>query len=36
MIINCPTELFNYKKPDEYRLPAHTKKIKYNWARKDG
>ncbi len=36
MIINCPTELYNYKKPDEYRLPAHTKKIKYNWARQDG
>ncbi len=36
IIINCPTEKYNYKTPDEYRLPAHTKKIKYNWARKDG
>ena len=36
MIINCPTEIYDYKKPDEYRLPAHTKKIKYNWARQDG
>ncbi|MEI7905315.1 MAG: dTDP-4-dehydrorhamnose 3,5-epimerase family protein [Candidatus Firestonebacteria bacterium] len=36
LIINCPTELYNYKTPDEFRLPAHTKKIKYNWGRKDG
>jgi len=35
-IINCPTEKYNYKTPDEYRLPVNTKKIKYNWARKDG
>lgn len=35
-VINCPTEVYNYKNPDEFRLPAHTKKIKYNWARKDG
>jgi dTDP-4-dehydrorhamnose 3,5-epimerase len=36
IIINCPTEMYNYKEPDEYRLPADTKKIKYNWTRKDG
>lgn len=36
IIINCPTEVYNYKDPDEFRLPAHTKKIKYNWGRKDG
>jgi dTDP-4-dehydrorhamnose 3,5-epimerase len=35
IIINVPTETFNYAKPDEYRLPAHTKKIPYNWARVD-
>ncbi|MFH1369622.1 MAG: dTDP-4-dehydrorhamnose 3,5-epimerase family protein [Elusimicrobiota bacterium] len=35
VILNVPTELFNYKQPDEYRLPAHTKKIPYDWARKD-
>ncbi len=34
--INCPTELYNYKHPDEYRLPANTKKIPYDWRRKDG
>ena len=36
IIINCPTELYNYKNPDEFRLPADSKKIKYNWGRKDG
>jgi len=36
MIINIPTEVYNYKKPDEYRLPAHTKKIPYKWGRIDG
>jgi dTDP-4-dehydrorhamnose 3,5-epimerase len=35
LIINFPTELYNYKEPDEFRLPAHTKKIKYDWARTD-
>ncbi|HBU69948.1 MAG TPA: dTDP-4-dehydrorhamnose 3,5-epimerase [Elusimicrobia bacterium] len=35
MIINAPTETFNYKEPDEYRLPADTKKIPYNWERKN-
>lgn len=36
MIVNIPTETYNYKEPDEYRLPAHTKKIPYSWERKDG
>lgn len=36
LIMNLPTETYNYKKPDEYRLPAHTKKIPYNWERIDG
>lgn len=36
IILNFPTEMYNYKEPDEYRLPAHTKKIPYTWDRKDG
>lgn len=36
IVINVPTHIYNYKKPDEYRLPAHTKKIPYSWDRKDG
>ena len=36
LIVNVPTELYNYEEPDEYRLPAHTEEIPYTWARKDG
>jgi dTDP-4-dehydrorhamnose 3,5-epimerase len=35
IVINAPTEVYNGKKPDEFRLPAHTKEIPYEWARKD-
>lgn len=31
MVINVPTALYNYKEPDEYRLPPDTKKIPYDW-----
>ncbi len=36
LIVNVPTELYNYEDPDEFRLPAHTDQIPYDWARKDG
>ena len=36
MVINVPTELYNYKQPDEYRVPAHDPSIPYDWSRKDG
>lgn len=36
LIVNVPTELYNYTQPDEYRLPPHTDEIPYDWARKDG
>jgi dTDP-4-dehydrorhamnose 3,5-epimerase len=36
MVINTPTEGYNYNEPDEYRLPAHTSEIPYSWERKDG
>lgn len=36
LIVNVPTELYDYEEPDEYRLPAHTPEIPYDWARKDG
>ena len=36
LIVNVPTELYNYQEPDEYRLPAHTGEIPYDWSRKDG
>jgi dTDP-4-dehydrorhamnose 3,5-epimerase len=31
LVVNIPTELYNYEKPDEYRLPPDTKKIPYDW-----
>jgi dTDP-4-dehydrorhamnose 3,5-epimerase len=36
VVINLPTEIYDYKEPDEYRLPAHGSEIPYDWARKDG
>ena len=36
LIVNVPTELYNYAEPDEYRLPAHSDQVPYDWARKDG
>jgi dTDP-4-dehydrorhamnose 3,5-epimerase len=36
LIVNLPTNTYNYSEPDEFRLPAHTDKIPYDWNRKDG
>ncbi len=36
VVLNCPTETYNYSKPDEYRLPYDTDKIKYDWEIKMG
>jgi len=36
VMLNCPTELYNYQEPDEYRLPYDTKEIPYDWAIKMG
>ena len=36
MLVNVPTELYKYDKPDEYRMPAHDPSIPYDWSRKDG
>ena len=30
--VNIPTELYNYKEPDEFRLPPDTKQIPYDWG----
>jgi dTDP-4-dehydrorhamnose 3,5-epimerase len=35
IIINMSTMPYDPKDPDEYRLPAHTKEIPYEWERKD-
>lgn len=35
LVINAPTDLYDYDDPDEFRLDAHTKEIPYDWERKD-
>lgn len=32
LVINVPTKLYNYKSPDEHRLPPDTAEIKYDWG----
>jgi dTDP-4-dehydrorhamnose 3,5-epimerase len=36
IVVNTPTEVYNYQEPDEFRLPAHNSNIPYDWNRKDG
>lgn len=36
IVINCPTELYNYAEPDEYRIDPYNNDIPYDWSRKDG
>ena len=35
-LINVPTHHYDYKDPDEHRIPAHDPSIPYDWSRKDG
>ncbi len=36
LLVNAPTEMYNYKEPDEYRVDPHENDIPYSWERKDG
>ena len=36
IVINCPSEVYNYDNPDEYRIDPHHNDIPYDWADKDG
>ncbi len=36
LVLNCPTEPFNHKEPDEIRLPYDTDRIAYEWELKYG
>ncbi len=36
LVLNCPTEPYNQKQPDEFRLPPHGSEVPYDWAAKDG
>ena len=35
IVVNIPTEPYNYKEPDEHRIPPHDPSIPYNWALKE-
>lgn len=36
MVINCPTETYNYEDPDEFRIDPHKNDIPYEWEKVDG
>ncbi len=36
VVINCPSEVYRYNDPDEYRVDPHNNDIPYDWSRKDG
>lgn len=36
IIINIPTEPYDYEHPDESRIDPHDNEIPYDWSRKDG
>ena len=36
VVLNAPTELYNYTEPDELRLDPHDNKIPFDWRKRDG
>lgn len=36
LLINLPTNTYNYSDPDEFRVDPHSPEIPYDWHRKDG
>ena len=34
IVINCPTEVYRYNEPDEFRIDPFSKEIPYDWALK--
>lgn len=36
MVINCPTETYDYEDPDEFRIDPHKNDIPYDWERENG
>ena len=36
IVLNVPTQTYNYETPDEYRAPAHDPSIPFSWERQDG
>jgi dTDP-4-dehydrorhamnose 3,5-epimerase len=36
IVVNIPTEVYNYEHPDEQRLDPYQNDVPYDWRRKDG
>jgi len=36
IVVNTPTAVYRYDKPDEFRVSPHDNDIPYDWGRKDG
>jgi dTDP-4-dehydrorhamnose 3,5-epimerase len=36
LLLNMPTEVYNYAQPDEFRMAPHGGEIPYDWNRQDG
>jgi len=36
IVVNTPTEVYNYRDPDEFRVHPHDNDIPYDWSQKDG
>jgi len=36
IVVNVPTETYNYENPDEYRIDPHNNDIPYDWNLKEG
>ena len=36
IVVNTPTEVYDYAQPDEFRVHPHKNDIPYDWGRKDG
>lgn len=32
IVLNCPTELYNYSEPDEFRVDPFSGEVPYDWA----
>jgi len=35
IVINIPTQTYNYKNPDEYRIDSYKNDIPYDWKLKE-
>lgn len=36
IVVNIPDRVYNYERPDEYRIDPDSGQIPYDWSRKDG